>query len=291
MGDDGAALRQQRKLRVAQPDGVRKDRLLVQHAQIRQLLGLAAPRPLPHERSLCPPLGQMGVIEQAALARKSLERLHQLRRAGGASLRHGRRTQQSLAVPAVIEQLRLPQAVIHGGDPCDLVFGNIRCADAEGRADPGVLIGLHDRVDVREIGHFVDCRHAAAQALQTAQQHAPVPFLVRQRPLHGEHFFQPLRDVQVVERPLRQALHHVRVQISHAGQHQAAAPVHARAVGREARRDVCKAPAVDQNVGRGGRQRRKIGQEHVSDQQHVSASAAAQNSAARSNVSAASPVA
>ena len=151
--------------------------MLVQHAEIGQLLRLAAPRPLPNAFRFRPALGKMRVVEQSALTREPFQLLHQHRRAGRPSLRDRRRPQKALSVPAVIEKLRLPQAFVHACDLDLVVFGNIRRADAEGRTDPRVLIRLHHRVNVRKVGHLIDRRHAEAQAFQAAEKDAPIPLL------------------------------------------------------------------------------------------------------------------
>ena len=177
MGDDGVCLRQKVDFRIGEPDRVRKDRVFVQYAEICQLLRFAASCPKTDTLCLRFSLGKMGVVDQAAFTGKLLKFDHQLRRAGGTPLGHGGSAQQALAVPAVIERFRLRQAFVHTCDLGLLIFRDVRRADAEGCADARVLIRLHNRVDVREIGHFIDRRNAVAQALQAAEQHAVIPFL------------------------------------------------------------------------------------------------------------------
>ena len=196
-------------------------------------------------------------------------------------------------MPFVVQLLRLPQAFVHRRDADLVVLGDIRRADAEGHAQTGVLIGLHNSVDVRIVGHFIDGRHAIADAPQTAEQHAIVPLVLRERPLCPEHAREPLRDVQVVERALRQALHHVRVQISHAGQHQKTRCLDNGTIGLQMGCDRRKAAFTDENIGLRGRSCFEIGEHCPADQQHRSASAAAVNSRPRAcaSIGEAAPVA
>ena len=151
---------------------------------------------------------------------------------------------------------------------------------------------MHNSVDVRIVGHFIDGRHAIANASQAAEQHAIVPLVLRERPLRPEHAREPLRDVQIVERALRQALHHVRVQISHAGQHQKTRCLDNGAISLQMGRDRHKAAVPDENIGLRVRSCFEIGEHCPADQQHRSASAAAVNSRPRAGASigAAAPV-
>ena len=219
----------------------------------------------------------MGVVDQSPLLGKPLEGGHQLRGAGGTPLWHGGGAQKPLAVPAVIEVFRLTQTFLHSRDLDLLVFRNIRGADAEGGPDARVLIGLYHRVDVGEIGHFVDGRHAVAQALQAAQQDAVIPFLGREGPLNGKHFLQPLGDVQIVERAFGQTLYHMSVDVRHARKQQHTLRVERLALRGELRRNCREASVLDQKIGGRCCQRVEIRQKSVLDQQHSSASAAAAN--------------
>ena len=93
--------------------------------------------------------------------------------------------------------------------------------------------------------------------------------------------------------PSGAGLHHVRVQISHAGQHQKTRCLDNGAIGLQMGCDRRKAAVPDEDVGLRGRSCFEIGEHCTADQQHRSASAAAVNSRPRAcaSIGAAAPVA